>query len=490
MGSDISRRKFLKVGATAAAGLAVVPNSVLGKTFGHTAPSDKLNILGVGVGGRGASVLRAMKSENIIGLCDVDYKYADKTFKEYPNAKKFNDYRKMYDELLKSADAVVVATADHTHAIVAADAMTAGKHVYVEKPLTHTVYESRLLTRLADKYKVATQMGNQGSSGEGVRKICEWIWNGEIGEVTKVEAFTDRPIWPQGLPRPEKDEKIPGTMNWDAFIGPAKYRPYNSIYTPWNFRGWWDFGTGALGDMACHILHPVFKGLKLGYPTKAQGSSTLLLTDCAPNAQMVKLVFPARDNMAKVAMPEVDVYWYDGGLQPMRPEGFPAGKSMNDSGGGVIFHGTKDTLICGCYGANPWLLSGRNPNAPKVMREITTSHEMDWVRACKESAGNRVETASPFSEAGPFNEMVVMGVLAVRLQGLNQELEWDGQNMKFTNIPQNATIKTVIKDGFQIKDGHPTFDKTMTDPVNALAFAEELIKHNYRDGWKLPEMPK
>ena len=490
MASDISRRKFLKVGATAAAGLAVVPSSVLGKSFGHTAPSDKLNIIGVGIGGRGAGVLRAMSSENIIGLCDVDYRYADKTFKEYPKAKKFNDYRKLYDEMLKSADAVVVATADHAHALIAADAMTAGKHVYVEKPLTHSVYESRLLTKLADKYKVATQMGNQGSSGEGVRKVCEWIWNGEIGEITKVEAFTDRPIWPQGLPRPEKDDKVPSTMNWDAFIGPAKYRPYNAIYTPWNFRGWWDFGTGALGDMACHILHPVFKGLNLGYPTKVQGSSTLLLTDCAPNAQMVKLTYPARDNMAKVAMPEVDVYWYDGGLQPMRPAGFPAGKSMNNEGGCVIFHGTKDTLICGCYGVNPWLLSGRVPNAPKVMREIKTSHEMDFVRACKESASNRVETASAFKEAGPFNEMVVMGVLAIRLQGLNQELHWDGQNMKFTNIPQNATIRTVIKDGFQIKDGHPTFDKTMTDPVNAAAFAEELIKHTYRDGWKLPDMPR
>ncbi|MDR0232720.1 MAG: Gfo/Idh/MocA family oxidoreductase [Dysgonamonadaceae bacterium] len=489
MSNTISRRAFLKTGGIAALGLTVVPNTVLGKSFGHTAPSDKLNILGVGVGGRGASVLRAMNSENIIGLCDVDWKYADRVFKEYPKAEKFNDYRRMYEKMLKSADAVVVATADHAHAIVAADAMTAGKHVYVEKPLTHTVYESRLLTKLADKYKVATQMGNQGASGEGVRKICEWIWNGEIGAITKVEAFTDRPIWPQGLARPENDEAVPDTMNWDAFIGPAKFRPYNSIYTPWNFRGWWDFGTGALGDMACHILHPVFKGLKLGYPTKAQGSSTLLLTDSAPVAQTVKLTFPARDNMPRVAMPEVDVYWYDGGIKPMRPEGFPAGKDMNDDGGCVIFHGTKDTLICGCYGVRPWLLSGRVPSAPKVLREITTSHEMDFVRACKENTSSRVQTASYFGEAGPFNEMVVMGVLAVRLQGLNQELEWDGPNMRFTNIPDSATIQTVIKDGFKITDGHPTFDKTWTDPVNAKAFAEELIKHNYREGWRLPAMP-
>ncbi len=489
MASDISRRKFLSTGAKAAIGLTIIPSTVLGSNFGHVAPSDKLNILGVGVGGRGSGVLKGLESQNIIGLADVDWKYSANTFKRYPNAKTFYDYRKMFDELGKSADAVMVATADHTHAIVAADAMTMGKHVYCEKPLTHTVYESRLLTKLAAKYKVATQMGNQGSSGEGVRKVCEWIWNGEIGEITKVEAFTDRPIWPQGLNRPEKAEKPAGTLNWDLFIGPAKYRDYNAIYTPWNWRGWWDFGTGALGDMACHILHPVFKGLRLGYPTKVQGSSTLLLTDCAPNAQMVELTFPARDNMPKVAMPEVKVTWYDGGLKPMRPAGFPANKDMNDEGGGVIFHGTKDTLICGCYGVRPWLLSGRTPNAPKVMREVKESHEMDWVRACKESASNRVETASPFSEAGPFNEMVVMGVLAVRLQVLNQELHWDGVNMKFTNIDPNATIRTVIKDGFQIKDGHPTFDKTWTDPVNAQAYAQELIKHTYRQGWKLPDMP-
>lgn len=488
--SDFSRRKFLKTGAAALAGLTIAPSSILGKAFGHVPPSDKLNIIGVGVGGRGAQVLRNMNSQNIIGLCDLDWRYSANVFKEYPNAKKYYDFRKMYEELGKSADAVVVATADHTHAIVASEAMTMGKHVYVEKPLTHTVYESRLLTKLADKHKVATQMGNQGASGEGVRKICEWIWNGEIGEVTKVEAFTDRPIWPQGLNRPEKVEKVPSTLKWDLFLGPARFREYNSIYTPWNWRGWWDFGTGALGDMACHILHPVFKGLKLGYPSKVQGSSTLLLTDCAPNAQMVKFTFPARENMARVALPEVEVTWYDGGMKPMRPKGFPPNKDMNVQGGGVIFHGTKDTLVCGCYGVEPWLLSGRTPNAPKVLREITTTHEMDWVRACKESASNRVQTASPFSEAGPFNEMVVMGVLGVRLQSLNQELHWDGQNMKFTNIAPDATIRTVIKDGFYIKDGHPTFDKAWTDPVNALEYSQELIKHTYRDGWKLPDMPR
>lgn len=488
--SNISRRSFLQKGTAAAAALTIVPNAVLGKSHGHTSPTDKMNIAGIGIGGMGAANLRAMESENIVALCDVDWKYSKKVFDNYPQAKKYWDYRKLYDEMGKSIDGVMVATADHTHAIISADAMTMGKHVYCQKPLTHSVYESRLLTKLADKYKVATQMGNQGSSAEGVNLTCEWIWNGEIGEITKVEAFTDRPIWPQGLMTPDKADKVPSTLNWDLFTGPAELKPFNNIYHPWNWRGWWAYGTGALGDMACHILHPVFKGLKLGYPTKVQGSSTLLLRDCAPQAQHVKLTFPARDNMPKVAMPEVEVHWYDGGLKPDFPAGYPAGREMNDQGGAVIFHGTKDTLICGCYGVNPWLLSGRKPDAPKVCRRVKGTHEEDWIRASKENASSRVMTASDFSEAGPFNEMVVMGVLAIRLQALNKELHWDGPNMKFTNISDDEMIKIVIKDGFTIKDGHPSFNKDFTDPINAKKFAEELIKHNYRDGWKLVDMPR
>ncbi len=488
-GSNLSRRRFLRNSAAIAAGMTVIPNVAMGGTLGRKAPSDKLNIVGVGIGGRGFAVLKAMESENIVALCDVDWKYSQKAFDYFPKAKRYWDWRKMFDEMGDSIDAVVVATADHTHAIIAAHAITMGKHVYVEKPLTHTVYESRLLTKLAEKHQVATQMGNQGASGPGVALASEWLWNNEIGEVTKVEAFTDRPIWPQGLNRPEQGQWVPDTLNWDLFIGPANMRPYNEIYTPWNFRGWWDFGTGALGDMACHILHPVFKGLQLGYPTKAQGSSTLLLTDSAPTAQRVRMTFPERGRKNNLNLPEVDVHWYDGGLQPMKPEGWPAGKDMNDAGGGLLFHGTKDILVTGCYGKDPWLLSGRKPNAPKVERRVETTHQMDWVRACKESAANRQPTTSAFKEAGPFNEMVVMGVLAVRLQALNKELEWDGKNMQFTNISDVDTIRTVIKDGFEIIDGHPTFAKTWTDPVNAKAFAQELIKHNYRDGWSLPPMP-
>ena len=494
--SNISRRSFLQRGAAAAAALTIVPGSVLGKSHGHIAPTDKLNIAGVGIGGMGNANLKNMeKTENIVALCDVDWKYAKPVFDRHPQAKKYWDFRKMYDEMGKSIDAVLVATADHTHAIISADAMTMGKHVYCQKPLTHSVYESRLLTKLAKEYNVATQMGNQGSSDEGTDLVCEWIWNGEIGEVTKVECATDRPIWPQGLNAPDKVDKIPSTLNWDLFSGPAQVRPFNKIYHPWNWRGWWAYGTGALGDMACHILHQPFKALKLGYPTKVQGSSTLLLQDCAPTAQHVKLTFPARDNMPKLALPEVEVHWYDGGMMPDRPKGFPEGKQLMGPGGGLtIFHGTKDTLICGCYGQQPWLLSGRVPSAPKVCRRVPNAmgggHEQDWIRACKESASSRVKTKSDFSEAGPFNEMVVMGVLAIRLQNLNKELLWDGPSMQFTNIKDDEQIRILIKDDFKIVDGDPKFNKIWTDPINAKQFAQELIKHNYRAGWNLPDMPR
>ncbi|HKI88156.1 MAG TPA: Gfo/Idh/MocA family oxidoreductase [Draconibacterium sp.] len=497
--NSISRRSFIGTTAAVAAGITIVPSHAVAG-LGHKAPSDKLNIAGVGIGGMGATNLRHLATENIVALCDVDWRYAAKTFDTYPNAKKFKDWRKMFDTMYDDIDAVVVATADHAHAIIASHAITMGKHVYCQKPLTHTVYESRLLTKLAKKYNVATQMGNQGSSGEGVNLTTEWLANGEIGEVTKVEAFTDRPIWPQGLNTPERGDWVPETLAWDLFIGPTKMRPYNQIYHPWNWRGWWDFGTGALGDMACHILHPVFVGLEIGYPIHSQGNSTMLLEDCAPVAQQVKLTFPERNptrqwkGMKKNAkLPQVDVYWYDGGNKPMLPEEWPDGKNPNNSGGGVIFHGTKDKLICGCYGKDPWLLSGRVPNAPKFRRRIPNNmnggHEQDWVRACKENPETRVPTASDFKEAGPFNEMVVMGVLAVRLQTLNKELDWDGQNMQFTNLTDDEVIKIIKKDDFKIVEGDPKFNKIWTDPVPAKQFAAELIKHTYRKPWSLPDMP-
>lgn len=497
----LNRRDFVRNAGMAATAFSIVPSTVFGKSFGHISPSDKLNIAGIGVGGMGRNNLRNMSGENIIALCDVDWNYAAKTFADYPNAKKFKDWRDMFDNMGDSIDAVMVATPDHTHAGVTAHAITLGKHVYTQKPLTHSVYESRLLNALAKKYGVATQMGNQGNSFTDIRRVCEWIWSGAIGEVTEVHAWTDRPIWPQGLQRPTDKMKVPSTLDWDLFLGPAKHRPYHSAYTPWNWRGWWDFGTGALGDMACHVLDPVFWALKLQYPSKVEASSTLVNIESPPHAEIVKYTFPARKNLPEVGMPEVEVTWYDGGLLPRRPIELSDGEILGkDSGGGLLFVGTKGKIMTSYYGMQPTLLPESKMKdfvePEPVLRRIPGSesgpwsgaHERDWIRACKEPADNRTETGSNFDYAGPFNEMVVMGVLAVRLQSLNRILEWDGENMCFTNISDSDKIKVVTKDDFEVVDGDPRFNREFAD-MNAKEMANEWINHTYREGWKLPKMP-
>lgn len=490
-----SRRKFLKTAATTGAAFTIVPSTVV-SGLGYKMPSDKLNIVGVGVGGKGLQNLTAMNTENIIGLCDIDWNYSKKCFETFPKAKKYYDWRKMYEELGSEMDAVMVATADHTHAAIAATAMTMDKHVFCQKPLTHSVYESRLLTKLAEKHPVATQMGNQGNSGDGVRQLCEWIWNGEIGEVKEAHTWTDRPIWPQGLERPAEAMKIPKNFDWELFIGPAPMRPYHEIYTPWNWRGFWDFGTGAFGDMACHIMDPVYRALKLKYPEAISGSSTTANTESAPQAEKVRFDFAARENMDKVNMPAVKVHWYDGGFLPDRPEGLEDGVPfIKDGLGGCLFIGTKDTLICDAGGFNPRLLSGRVPQVEPYLRRVAGSvdysdgpHEQDWIRACKESPKNRVESSAHFGYAGPFNEMVLLGVLAIRLKGLNKILKWDGENMQFTNIGDNEMMKVVKTDGFAMVNGFPTWNTKRVE-LNALESANEYIKHTYQNGWSLPPMP-
>ena len=400
---QVSRRSFLGTTAAVAAGITVLPSNVIAG-LGHRAPSDKLNIAGIGVGGMGRSNLRHMNTENIVALCDVDWRYAAKTFNDYPNAVQYKDFREMLDKQ-KDIDAILIATPDHTHAIAAYSAMKLGKHVYVQKPLTHSVYESRLLAETAKTTGVATQMGNQGNSSNDIRDICEWIWAGAIGEVTEVHAWTNRPIWPQGLERPTEKVQVPKTLDWDLFLGTAPERPYNPIYTPWNWRGWWDFGTGALGDMACHILDPAFKALKLEYPIAVEGSSTQVNTESAPVAQKVAYWFPARENMNKVSMPPVKVTWCDGGLLPERPEELEDGEMMGDDGGGVIFIGSKGKLMCGTYARNPKLLPTKKMDdfkrPPQTLRRIDNAmdggHEQDWIRACKENKSSRIEASSNFS---------------------------------------------------------------------------------------------
>ncbi len=484
--NGISRKDFLKNTGAMAAGFTILPSTVV-SGLGYKAPSDKLNIAGIGVGGMGHSNLANMNTENIVALCDVDWDYAADTFKDFPKAKKFKDFRIMFDKMGDDIDAVVVATPDHTHYVAAAEAMRRGKHVYVQKPLTHSVYEARRLAEIAEETGVVTQMGNQGNSADGIRNICEWIWDGQIGEVKEAHAWTNRPIWPQGLQRPTETPSTPPTLDWDLFIGPAPWRPYHPAYTPWNWRAWWDYGTGALGDMGCHIMDPVVKALQLGPPTSIEGSSSQVNTESAPLAEKVTYQFPKREKKNNVEMPPVKFTWYDGGLMPERPEGIPEGKTMGDGGGGAMFVGSEGTLICSTYALDPYIIGREDtPQVKNILRRIPNAmdggHEMDWVRACKEPEGDRTLPSSNFSYAGPLTEVVVMGNLAVRLQELKRTLLWDGDAMEITNIANEEDIRIVTTDLFEVVDGDPKFN-TDYNTINAQDAAERYIRRPYRDGW-------
>ncbi|MEN6306405.1 MAG: Gfo/Idh/MocA family oxidoreductase [Anaerohalosphaeraceae bacterium] len=445
-GQGISRRDFLG----SAAGMAlftIVPSHVLGAD-GQTPPSRKLNVAGVGVGGMGGgNIAEIAKTENIVALCDVDFSYAAGTFKNHPKARQFKDYRKMLDEMGKDIDAVVIATPDHTHAVVAMECMKRGKHVYVQKPLTKTVYEARMMAEAARKYNVITQMGNQGHSGEGIRLVCEWIWDGAIGEIREVHAWTNRPIWPQAISRPQETPAIPETLDWDLWIGPSPMRPYHPAYLPFKWRGWRDFGTGALGDMACHILDPVFWSLKLKYATSVQGScvkqddNTL---ETYPLGSVIHLEYPSRGDL-----PPVTIHWYDGGLMPERPAELEADRKMGDGDGGVLFVGDKGKLMCGCYGRGPQLIPYTKmkeyKRPAKTLPRVETSHEMNWVEACK--SGKQAST--PFDYAGPFTEMVLMGNLS--LFKPNEKILWDGDKMQVTNFPElTQFINPAYREGWSL----------------------------------------
>jgi predicted dehydrogenase len=425
-GEKLSRRHFMGAAAAATAAFTIVPSHVLGAA-GQKPPSEKLNVAGVGIGGMGKSNVSGCASENIVALCDVDWAYAAKVFEKYPNARKWKDFRKMLDEQ-KDIDAVIVATPDHLHTPVAMAAMQRGKHVYVQKPLTRLVSEARALTEAARKYKVATQMGNQGHSQDGVRNICEWIWDGAIGEVREVHAWTNRPVWPQGIDRPTDKPPVPDTLDWDLWLGPASERPYHPCYLPFNWRGWWDFGGGALADMACHVLDPVFSALKLKYATSVEASCTKVNKETFPLASMVHFEYPAREGM-----PAVRIHWYDGGLKPARPDVLEVGRALDQESSNVLFIGSKGVLRCGEYGGSPRLIPEtamkEYKRPPQTLERIKGGHEQNWIRACK---GGPAATSN-FDYSGPFTEMVVMGNLALRPENVGKKLEWDGDKMLVTN---------------------------------------------------------
>jgi len=451
-GGRLSRRRFMSTAAAATAAFTMVPRHVLGGP-NNTPPSEKLNIAGVGIGGMGQNNVRACETENIVALCDVDWRYSAPVFKKYPNARQWKDFRKMLDEQ-KDIDAVIVATPDHAHAVVAMAAMKRGKHVYVQKPLTRTVYEARMLTEAARKYKVATQMGNQGHSCDEVRMMCEWIQDGAIGDVTEVHCWTNRPVWPQGIGRPTGTPPVPDSLDWDLWVGPSPMRPYNPAYLPFNWRAWIDFGAGALGDMGCHVMDAAFWSLKLKYPISVQASHSYDVQkmwtrfdnkETYPRAEVVHYTFPAREGM-----PEVKLHWYDGGILPERPEDLEPGRRIPESGS--IFVGTKGKILCGTYSNNLRIFPETKMKAykrpPARIPRIpggNGGHEQDWVRACKGGPA----ASSNFDYSGPFTETVVMGNLAVLNPG--KKLLWDGENMKMTNDEQaNSYVRPTFRDGWSL----------------------------------------
>ncbi|AEI49120.1 Gfo/Idh/MocA family protein [Runella slithyformis] len=469
-----SRRDFIKASSVAATSFFIVPRHVLGKGF--IAPSDKLNIAGIGAGGKGRSDLASFAASpyvNIVALCDVDDRQAVESRTKFPKAVYYKDFREMLAKENKNIDACSISTPDNTHAVATLAAMQLGKHVYTQKPLTHDIYEARILGQAAKKYKVVTQMGNQGGSGNGVRRMKEIYDSGIIGDVHKVLAWTNRPVWPQALPT-DKTFEIPKELDYDLWLGPAKKVPYNEAYLPWNWRGWWPYGTGALGDMACHIMDPVYRILPIDYPISVEcsvaGTWTFTLRpqddnpDWTPFSSSIHLDYPRKDGKGNIK-----VSWYDGGILPELPEELLPGESFGNSDGGVLFIGSKGKLMADCYGAKPRLLplkANETLNIPETIARVPNEdHYLQWVNACIAGYGKGV-TSSPFEYAAPFTESILIGNLALRSWMLRdnptakrsvdryngrKKLFYDAPNMKITNYePANQFVKREYREGWSL----------------------------------------
>lgn len=469
-----SRRTFLQTTGMLAAGWMIVPRHVLGR--GWIAPSDKLHIAGIGCGGKAEVNLPYAwnnGAENIVALCDVDDRMAVNARKKWPQAPFYKDYRIMLEKENKNIDAVIITTPDHMHAVQALACMQLGKHVYVEKPLTHDIYEARILTQAEKKYKVVTQMGNQGSSGDDTRNVETWIQSGVIGQVHTVHVWTNRPVWPSGVSLPTENFDIPKELDWDLWIGTAPYRDYHPAYHPAIWRGWTDFGTGSLGDMGCHFIDVPYRALKLGYPVSVECSATSVYTGffqesfykgSFPPSSKIHLQFPKRGHLSPV-----ELIWYDGGIKPKRPAELMPDEEMGEWDGGILFEGTKGKLMAGLFGRKPTLLPTKKmqtihlpPSKFPFVKGGSEGHQTQWVEACKKGYG--AYTSSPFSQAGPLTETVLMGNLAVlsynyfemagnsRKFNGRKQLLWDGQNMRITNFePANQFVKREYRSGWKLE---------------------------------------
>ena len=455
--NGISRREFMGGVAATAAAFTIVPRHVLGGT-GQTPPSETINVAFIGAGGNMCrNDMNYLKNEggdsvNYVAVCEVindpkDWQpEAAKALQTYcPNAKMYTDYRVMLEKQ-KDIDAVVIATPDHTHAVITMAAIKMGKHVYCEKPLTHTIHEARAIAKAAREANVATQMGNNGHAGEWIRLFCEFIWDDAIGPVREIHAWTDRPIGPWvdicGIERPKETPSVPASLDWDLWLGPVAYRPYHPSYLPQIWRGWWDFGTGAIGDMGCHIIDPAFWALDLSSPVSVEASSTRLTSEAYPVASIVHYKFGPRKNM-----PPLDFTWYDGGLMPPRPEELEPERTFASDAGGILAIGDNGKLLCPVFGAPRLIPESKMKEYKRPEKTIPRSmgHFKEWVEACK---GNDVPCGSNFEYASSLTEMVLLGNIALKTK---QKLYWDSPNMKFTNVPEaNELIHTPYRQGWSL----------------------------------------
>ena len=450
MSRRTTRRQFLRDTSLAGVGFWVAGGLTAAES---KSPNEKLNIAGIGIGGKGESdILQAGRVGNVVALCDIDDERLDKMASHYPQAKKYNDFRKLFEEMGEKVDAVTVSTPDHTHAPASVMAMKLKKHVYCQKPLTHTVYEARVMRETAKKMGVCTQMGNQGTSEDGLRRAVEIVRAGVLGPVTEAHVWTNRPIWPQApqvTSRPQPGQ-CPKHVHFDLFLGPAPERPYAPGYHPFAWRGWWDFGTGALGDMACHTANMAFMALKLGHPTSVQAESGPLNPETYPGWARVTWEFPARGDM-----PPVKLFWYEGkkdGKKVLPPDALLRGRKVTDSGSLLV--GEKGVLYSpNDYGAHYELPADVKAAADRVEKSLPRNGRGDdgmkeeWVRAIK--AGKPSIAMSNFDYAGMLTETVLLGNVAIRAEG--KKLDWDGPDFKITNEPDaNKFLKMEYRSGWTL----------------------------------------
>ena len=452
----VTRRSFLGGTAATAFGFLVVPSHVLARE-GAQPPSDKLQVACIGCGGKGGGDVGGVSGESVVALCDVDWKRAGRSVKRHPKAQRFQDWRVMLGKMEKAIDAVTVSTPDHHHAPASMMAMKMGKHVFCQKPLTHNIREARLVAETARKMKVVTQMGIQGHGFEGPRLVCEWVRAGWLGQVREVHYWTNRPIWPQNIMPPDRKDPVPDGFDWDLWLGPAALRPFaRDAYHPFKWRGWWDFGSGALGDIACHAMDAAFWALKLGYPTAVGAEAGPMTDQSPPNWSRITIEFPARGDMAPVK-----VVWNDGyekkerpkELEVPRPKELEQGRKMPRSIGGQLIIGDKATLMAGVYCRSPRIIPETKMRElmtdHKVPKTLTRSpgHMQEWVQACKDNKPEDAKTNFA-TYAGPLTEMVLIGNLAVRT---GQRVEWDAEKMRSTNVPEaNQYVGRDYRKGWEL----------------------------------------